>query len=265
MALTLHTRIYGQGNQGKPLVILHGLYGSAINWGSIANTLAKEGFMVYAMDLRNHGASPHHPSMTYVEMAADVLQTMAEHGLTQASCLGHSMGGKTAMMLALMAPSAIDRLIVADIAPVDYTRRSQNKAHRALIAAMATLDLKPIRSRTEADHALRPSITEHDLRAFLLSNLVHREGRFCWRINLDAIGKALPDILDFKAPPGRAFAGPTLFLSGGQSDYVRQEDFDHARLLFPNAQWKVIENARHWLHVDAPEAVYRAIFSFLSS
>lgn len=262
MALSLHARTYGEG---KPLVILHGLYGSGINWGSMAHKLAEHGFKVYALDLRNHAASPHHPSMTYVEMAADVLQTVAEHGLTQASFLGHSMGGKTAMMLALMVPAIMDHLIVADIAPVNYRGRIQDKAHRDLIGTMASLDLQRIHSRGEADHALTPSIPEHDLRTFLLSNLVHRQGHFQWRINLDAIAQGLPEILDFKPPPGRTFAGPALFLSAGQSDYVRQDDFDQARPLFPNAQWQVIEGARHWLHVDAPEATFAAIFSFLSS
>jgi pimeloyl-ACP methyl ester carboxylesterase len=262
MALSLHVRAYGEG---RPLVILHGLYGSGHNWNGIARKLAEQGFAVHAMDLRNHGASLHRPSMTYVAMAADVLQTLAEQGVLHASFIGHSMGGKTAMMLALMMPEAIDRLVVADIAPVDYTGRGQHGAHRGWLDAMLALDVQAVGARSQADHLLSTRIPDHHLRAFLLSNLVYRDGQFHWRVNLEAINQALPDILNFNPPPGRQFAGPTLFISGSQSDYFGQDDWIQAQALFPAAQWQVIEGARHWLHVDAPDTTFDAIFAFLSS
>jgi esterase len=239
--------------EGPAVVLLHGLFGSASNWGRIQRRLA-ETRTVLAMDLRNHGSSPHDPAMTYPDMAEDVAETMAEHGVGAAGVLGHSMGGKVAMQLALARPALVARLLVADVAPVRYEPH-----FRVIAAAMRAMPLTPGLGRAEASTALEASTPDPAVRGFLLQNL-----RFgappAWRIGLDEIAAALPEIEGW---PGQGrYDGPTLVLRGERSDYVLPEHRPLFRALFPAARFVTLRDAGHWLHADAPEPFLATVSSF---
>jgi pimeloyl-ACP methyl ester carboxylesterase len=238
-----------------PLLIAHGLYGSARNWGVIARRLAV-GREVLAVDMRNHGESPHFATHTYADMAADLAQVIAAHG-GRADVLGHSMGGKAAMLLALTQGALVNRLIVADIAPVAY----QHDQIRH-IDAMRGLDLRGVTTRTEADRRLSASVPDPALRAFFLQSLDVRTDPPQWRLNLDVLAEEMPGIVGWPQVHGR-FDGPTLFLSGAQSRYVMPEHRVPIRALFPAAQFAAIDGAGHWLHAEQPRAFEDAVRAFL--
>jgi len=180
------------GNQDDaPLIILHGFFASSRNWRQVAEKLAAR-FHIYVLDMRNHGASPHHPLMDYPAMAADLLQFMENRGLTTASLLGHSMGGKVAMWFALNHPERMDKLIVADIAPSVISTASTN-----LIQALKTLPLHEISNRKQAELLLASAIPELGYRQFLLQNLILKDGAYCWRIDLDIFYRMAPHIIAF--------------------------------------------------------------------
>jgi esterase len=253
----LHAKQYSA--QGTPVVILHGLYGNQGNWSAHARQLA-EHYAVYAFDVRNHGQSPHAGAMLLSEMAADVAETMAGLGLDDAHLIGHSMGGKIAMLLALQQPERIRSLIVVDIAPVDY-----HKSQDGVLQALLTLDLAALDSRTDADQRLAPEIPEKAVRDFLLANLQRSgEGGFQWRINLAAIARSFSDITGW---PGLAavYSGPVLFIRGEASDYILPEFQQETLRQFPNATLKTVSGAGHWVHSEKPEAVQRLIRNFLDA
>ena len=232
----------------------------ARNWASIAKKLAGS-HRVYALDLRNHGGSPWAPSMTYREMAGDVRAFMTRHGLTGATVLGHSMGGKTAMMLALEHGDLVGRLVVVDIAPVAYRH-----SHAPLIEFMRAADPGAAGRRAEVDAWLAPAIPEAPLRAFLLQNLVSEDGRLRWRINLDALAANMDALVGFPAlAPALGYRGPVLFLAGGRSDYVRAEDHGLIRRLFPTAKIESIPTAGHWVHAEDPPAFLARVQAFLGA
>ena len=251
----LHVVEHGEGTAAPPLLIAHGLFGSARNWNAIARRLS-DGRKVLAADMRNHGASPRLPSQSYPEMAEDLAEVIARHG-GRADVLGHSMGGKAAMALALARPGRVRRLIVADIAPVAYAH-----SHAGLIRAMRGLDLKRIASRAEADALLAADLPDPALRAFLLQSLDLKERR--WRLNLDVLERDMEKITGVPPIEGR-FAGPALFLNGSRSAYLRPEH--HARILelFPAARFAQIEGAGHWLHAEQPRAFEEAVRAFLDA
>ena len=246
----------GETGQGAPVVLLHGLFGAGGNFAGIARRLAA-GFRVLSPDLRNHGSSPHSPAMAYAGMAEDVLETLARHGTGPAAVVGHSMGGKVAMQLALLHPGAVSRLVVADIAPVPYP-----PAFRGFAEAMLALPLQPGLTRGAADQALAAAVPDAGVRAFLLSNL--RTGPApSWRIGLAEVAAALPEIEGWAAPAG-TYPGPTLVLRGDRSDYVRPEHRPLFRALFPAARFASLRGAGHWLHADAPEAFAETVRGFLA-
>jgi len=223
------------------VILLHGLFGSARNLGSVQRALAAR-FRVIAMDLRNHGASPHAAGMDYAVQASDVLETMDALRVGPAAVIGHSMGGKAAMRLALDHPDAVSALIVADIAPVPYPSHfgTYASAMRALPRGI---------SRAKADAVLAPSVPDSGIRSFLLQNL--RPGQTPpWRIGLDFIAKALPEIEGWAAPPGVHYDGPVLFVAGERSEYIRPEYRPMIRALFPTARFVTVRHAGHWLHAD---------------
>lgn len=256
-AIPLHAQVVGDG---EPLVILHGLFGSARNWGVIARRLAGLR-QVHALDARNHGASPWAETMTYTEMAGDLAGYIEAHALAPCDILGHSMGGKTAMTLALTHPGLVRRLIVADIAPVRYVHGAQD-AYGSYIEAMLGLDLAIIKRRSEADAALASSIPEPSLRAFLVQNLQDGGGGFHWRINLRGIEENLENLTDFPVAGGH-FDGPTTFLTGELSNYVRPRDEPAIRRLFPAARMIEIGDAGHWPHAEQPERFLRLVTAAL--
>ncbi len=244
--MLLNTAETGSGD-GPPLVVLHGLFGAARNWTAIARRLSAR-HRVLAMDLRNHGASPRAEAMDYPAMAADVAETMEAAGAAPAAVLGHSMGGKTAMALALTRSGLVSRLLVADIAPVPYPPRQAR-----IVAAMRAVPLRPGLARREADAALlAEGVQDPATRAFLLQNLRFEGEAPAWRCGLDEIAAALADIEGFPEFASR-YEGPALFLLGERSDYVQPEHRPRIRGLFPAARFLTLRGTGHWLHAEKPE------------
>jgi pimeloyl-ACP methyl ester carboxylesterase len=258
MTLDLATLDYGEDRPGRPLVVLHGLFGSARNWATLARRFAEDRPVICA-DLRNHGASPWAEAMDYPTLAADLAALIDRRGLDRPAVLGHSMGGKAAMRLALDRPDAVERLVVLDIAPVPYGDR-----HSAYVEAMRAVPVDRLSRRTEADAYLAEAVPEAPLRAFLLQNLVSSDGALAWRINLAAIAAAMADLVAWPDPPaGRTFDGPTLVLRGGASDYVGEAGEAAIARLFPAATVETIPGAGHWAHAEQPDAVFRKVADFL--
>jgi len=243
---------------GTPLALLHGLYGQAINFASVQRRLAN-GRRVIALDLRNHGTSPHAPTMSYPAMAEDVLETLRDLGALPCALVGHSMGGKVAMVAALEAPAAVSRLLVADIAPVAYDHAG---FHGRYVAAMRALTLRPGLTRAEADAALAEAVPDAPTRSFLLQNLRFGEA-MGWRLNLEAIEPALPALAGWPDMEDAVYRGPTLFLAGARSDYVRPEARPAIHALFPAARVVTLKEAGHWIHADDPEGFVSVVEAFV--
>ena len=240
----------------SPLVVLHGLFGSVRNWGAIARRLSAR-HRVLAMDLRNHGASPRADAMDYPGMAGDVAETMGAAGATPAAVLGHSMGGKAAMALALARPELVSRLLVADIAPIPYPPRQAR-----IVNAMRAVPLRPGLPRREADAALlAEGVQDPATRAFLLQNLRFEGEAPAWRCGLDEIAAAMARIEDFPDFASR-YEGPALFLLGERSDYVQPEHRPRIRELFPAARFLTLRGTGHWLHAEKPEEFVGVAESF---
>ncbi|MEM8958258.1 MAG: alpha/beta fold hydrolase [Pseudomonadota bacterium] len=252
----LATKEHGDVRAGQvPLLIAHGLYGSARNWGVIAKRLS-DSRPVIAVDMRNHGASPWVDSHSYFDLAADLAEVIEAHG-GRADVLGHSMGGKAAMVLACTQPDRVNRLIVADIAPVAYEHSQIQFAD-----AMRGLDLAGVTTRTEADARLAQTVEDKGIRAFLLQSLDVPAGR--WRLNLDVLTRDMAGIVGF-VPLAGSFEGPTLFLSGAASDYVLPEHRPEIKRLFPKARFVKIPHAGHWLHAEKPREFEAAVRVFLDA
>jgi esterase len=273
MTVRLAAVAYGSG---PTLAILHGLFGSGRNWATLAQRLAAHRRVVL-LDLRNHGASPWADTMDYVALAADVRATMHALGHSRFALLGHSMGGKAAMMAALAHGAEIERLVLVDIAPVAYPPR-----HLGHVRAMRALDLTGITRRAEADARLAPDVADGAERAFLLQNLVFdplpdrpphmgearvaERRRARWRLNLDAIERGMTSLVGFPAlPADAAYPGPTLFVAGGRSGYLLPEHEPAIRRLFPVAQIVRIADAGHWLHAERPRAFLDVVEPFLTA
>jgi len=254
---------FDQG-QGAPLVILHGLFGTLDNWQTLARRWATEaGLRVVSMDLRNHGRSFHSPEHSYALMAADVLALFDHLGLgPDTTLLGHSMGGKVAMRLALDHPGRLARLVVVDIAP-----RFSNMAHQDdILAGLHALDLAHLGSRQAADAVLARYVGNAGTRQFLLKNLYRRDdNRFAWRINLDVLAAQLPAIGEATAG-AIPFAKPVLFIRGGNSDYITPDDKLHGiPALFPNSQVATVLDAGHWVHAEKPDEVFGLVRAFVGA
>ncbi len=246
-----------EAGSGPPLILLHGLFGAGQNWGAIRKALAPR-FRVLTPDLRNHGASPHAAGMTYAAMAADVMGTMDAAGIDQAAILGHSMGGKVAMTLALTHPERVSRLVIADIAPVRYP-----PSLRAYIAAMQALPLRAGLTRRDADAALAATIPEAGIRAFLLQSLRLEIDPPAWRLGLAELAAAMPEIEGFEVPPDTRYDGPTLVMAGESSRYIRPENQALFEKLFPQLRFVTVPKAGHWIHAENPAGFLAALESFL--
>lgn len=238
----LHTVLTGTPTDQPPLLIVHGLYGSARNWGAIAKRMS-ENRLVLTVDQRNHGFSDWRSSHSYLDMAADLAEVITSHGAPM-DVIGHSMGGKAAMVLALQHPDLLRRLIVADIAPVSYTH-----TQIGFIDAMRALDFSQIDKRSDADRLLAADVEDAGIRAFLLQSIDIKAKR--WRLNLDVLEAEMPKIMSFP-DLGKQFTNPTLFLSGGASDYVQPEHRTDIKALFPKARFARIPDTGHWLHAEKP-------------
>lgn len=242
---------------GKPLVILHGLFGSADNWFSIAKELEKD-FTLYLVDQRNHGDSPHSEEWNYEVMVEDLKELIDEEGLDKIYLMGHSMGGKTAMNFAVEYPERVDRLIVADIAPRYYEVH-----HQTILEGLNSIKLDQIKSRKEADDQLAKYIDEVGIRQFLLKSLGRNSEGFVWKINLPVITGNIEEVGEELDSDGK-YEGPTLFLGGSNSNYIRQEDLPDILEHFPNYQIEFVQDAGHWLHAEKPEAVIQEVRRFLN-
>lgn len=249
----LATTHYPSDGPAAPLLIAHGLFGSARNWNVIAKRMGDRGPLA-TVDMRNHGASPALPSHSYADMGNDLAEVIATNW-GAADVVGHSMGGKAAMVLALSAPKRVRRLVVADIAPVAYGHSQQG-----MIDAMRRVDLSAVTRRSDADAALAQSVEDAGVRAFLLQSLDVTAQR--WRLNLDVLEAEMDKIIGFPEVTG-TFEGPTLFLSGATSDYVRPAHRDKIRSHFPNARFAKIPGAGHWLHAEKPREFEAALRVFL--
>ncbi len=245
---------FGDETAHPPILIVHGLFGSGRNWGVIAKRLSSDR-QVITVDMRNHGHSPWFESQTYPDMAGDLAEVIMTIGGT-ADIIGHSMGGKAAMMLALSQPNLVRRLLVADIAPTAY-----NHSQTPLITAMRGLDLTNVSLRSEADQKLAEQIDAPSVRAFLLQSLDIPNKR--WRLNLDVLEAEMDKIVGFPNISNAAFAGPALFLAGGASHYVRPEHRPDIKRLFPAARLAKIPGAGHWLHAEKPREFEAAARAFL--
>jgi len=251
--LTTYTTPSDGPETAPPLLIAHGLFGSARNWGAMAKRLATTRRVV-SVDMRNHGASPWRPKHGYEDLAADLAEVIEAIG-RPIDVLGHSMGGKAAMALALTRPDLVRRLIVGDIAPVSY---AHTQLH--LIDAMRALDLSAITRRSEADAALRGPIPEAGVRAFLLQSLDVPGQR--WALNLDILAAEMPRITGWPGFAGR-FDGPVLVLVGAQSRYVLPEHHALFAAPFPAHRIATVKSAGHWLHADRPSEVASLVLAFL--
>ncbi|PJE80975.1 Esterase YbfF [invertebrate metagenome] len=254
--MQLYSKI--QGN-GEDILLLHGLFGSHENLGVIQRHLVNRGYRVHGIDLRNHGRSFWSDIMDYPTMASDILAYMNEKKLESASLIGHSMGGKVAMQLTLDHPDRICKLVIIDIAPVTYLPSHNNE-----LRGMSALDIENLSTRQEADGQLKRLVPELPIRQFLLKNLRPRNNwGYQWRINLTAITHAYRNILNGIDPSTIPCINPALFLKGEASAYIQTEHHAAIKQFFPHYQLACIPGARHWLHVDAPQAVCQHITHFI--
>jgi esterase len=252
--MKLHHRILGAG---PPLLILHGLLGSLDNWMPHAQQLSTC-FQVTLLDLRNHGHSPHDAEFNYDVMAADVAEFIRDQNLGPVSLIGHSMGGKVAMRFAQLHPGLVQKLIVVDMSPREYAPR-----HEEILAAMHALELHQFQQRNEVEAALLSTVPDKNVRQFLLKNLGRDEaGRLRWKPNVAAL-RASYHLIRNAVPPEIPFGGPTLFVRGGKSDYIREPDVTLIRKMFPQAKLETIATAGHWVHAEAPEEFIQIITEFL--
>ncbi|MCC5989022.1 MAG: alpha/beta fold hydrolase [Pararhodobacter sp.] len=256
--MRLNVVAHGQGGERPPLLIVHGLFGSARNWGVIAKRLSAQR-RVLAVDMRNHGDSPFAERHRYPDLAAD-LAGVIEGQRGAMDVLGHSMGGKAAMWLALNRPELVNRLVVADIAPAAY-----GHSQRHLIEAMQALPIETLSSRAEADRLLAATVAEAPVRAFLLQSLDLRSQPPRWRLNLDTLAREMDHITGWPDAAGLTpFEGASLFLAGATSDYVRPEHRETIRSLFPRARMAKLAGAGHWLHAEKPREFEQVLRSFLT-
>lgn len=240
--------------EGPPVLILHGLFGSGSNWRQVVRELAST-YRVLAVDLRNHGASPWADTMSYLEMADDVLRLIERERLSRPAVVGHSMGGKVAMALALMYPKQVGRLSVVDIAPVPYADRLS-----AFAEAMRAVDTLHAASREEVRQRLAGMVPDAGVVPFLMQNLVARNAHFDWRLNLGAILGAVPTLCGFPQElRSLRFTGPVQVIAGARSDYVASSDGEAFQPMFPQARVEVIEGAGHWVHADRPGTFIAAV------
>jgi pimeloyl-ACP methyl ester carboxylesterase len=245
--LSLHYREAGRAT-GEPVLLLHGLFGSAANWGRVSRILADD-WRVLVPDLRNHGQSPHAAQHDYPAMAADLVALLDRLEIEAATLVGHSMGGKVAMHLALTAPHRVARLGVVDMAPVRYAHDFDD-----VLQAFDAVDPGAIAGRSDAERAMADRRVAAGMRAFLLQNLVRdADGGWRWRLNLAALRRAQPDLRGFPdVEPGTAYTGPARFIRGALSDYVRPEHEARVRELFPGAAICEVAAAGHWVHAEQP-------------
>ena len=263
---------YKKIGQGMPLVILHGLYGNSDNWHTIGKILAEK-YEVYLPDLRNHGKSPHSNEHNYEILQQDLFEFLTKLNIKKAIIVGHSMGGKTAMLFALMHPEFVEKLVIVDIAPKSYKSlldfNPQIIEHLNIINAYLSVNIGQMKSRTELDHAFAVYIKSNHLRHFLLKNASRDStGKFLWLINIEALKRALPEVMDWPKIdklPILENRIPTLFIRGEKSNHVNDSDLKEIKQLFPLAEVTTIFDAGHWVHAEQQALFLNALNVFLET
>jgi pimeloyl-ACP methyl ester carboxylesterase len=251
----LHSRIEGQG---KPLLIIHGFLGMSDNWKTFGALYAVEGFQVHLLDLRNHGKSFHSADFSYEIMAQDVLEYCQAHQLKKVSIIGHSMGGKVAMLLATIHPELIDKLIVADIGPKYYAPH-----HQDILAGLNAVDFSTKPDRAQVEEMLYPYIPDFGTRQFLMKSLYWIEpGQLAYRFNLPVFNAKI-EVIGTALPEEAHFENPTLFMRGGNSNYILDSDLTEIKKHFPNFELATIPNVGHWLHAENPKMFFEITAQFL--
>ena len=255
-SIELHFRQFGE-RTARPLLLLHGLFGSSANWLGIARRL-QDRYRLILPDLRNHGRSPHTQRMDYPAMAKDILQLLARLEIPTTHIIGHSMGGKVAMWLALTQPERVDRLVVVDVAPVAYAHRFET-----IFAGLQAIDLGCLSDRREADRQLAGQVESKQVRGYLLQNLVKQADGWAWRLNLPILKRAIATLAGFPDPGAMSFPGDALFIYGGNSNYVQSEHVAAIRNGFPFARLRSVAGAGHWVYADQPDGFIHALDAFL--
>ncbi|MDD5150327.1 MAG: alpha/beta fold hydrolase [Flavobacterium sp.] len=251
----LYSKIEGSG---KPLLILHGFLGMSDNWKTMGTQFAANGCEVHLLDLRNHGRSFHSEEFSYAIMVQDVYDYCQANNLEKINILGHSMGGKTAMLFATTYPEMVEKLIVADIGPKFYPQH-----HQTILAGLNAVDFSKKPSRNEVEEILSQYITDFGTRQFLMKSLYwHEPGQLAFRFNLSVFNQKMEEI-GKPFPENAIFNKPTLFIRGGNSNYVLDEDFQNIQQHFPDSRIETIPNAGHWLHAENPKLFYEITSSFL--
>ncbi|NJO91641.1 MAG: alpha/beta fold hydrolase [Chloroflexia bacterium] len=263
---------YRKFGEGVPIIILHGLYGSSDNWITIGRALSEE-FEVWLVDQRNHGKSPHNQVHTYQAMQEDLKELMDEHKINKAILIGHSMGGKTVMKFAIENPERVSHLIVLDIAPKSYLPwlevESDSLNHKAIMESMLSVDFKGIKHRSELDEKLSKKIRSTRIRQFILKNVKRKEDKsFGWRLNIEALYENLHQIVDGFLITGQSIGEEitgfsVLFVKGGDSEYLTEEDKERIQDIFPYAEFKTIDGAGHWLHAEQPDELLKVLRGFI--
>lgn len=259
--MKLFYRVLGNENEEdslnkKPLFILHGLFGSSDNWQTLAKKFA-ENYVVYLVDQRNHGHSPHDDAFDYDLMADDFYALINDLGLSKINVIGHSMGGKTVINFAKNHSELLDKMIVVDISHKQYPMH-----HEQILAGLNAIDLSSIRTRGSADKVLSEYVSELGVRQFLLKNLYWIEkGQLAWRINIPVLSKAIQNIID--AIEFDVIAVNTLFVRGGRSNYILETDYSEIESKFTNSEIYSIEESGHWIHAEAPLEFYTKAIDFL--
>lgn len=251
----LYSRIEGQG---RALLIIHGFLGMSDNWKSFGSLYAAEGFQIHMLDLRNHGKSFHSDNFSYDVMSQDVLEYCQEHNLDKVSIIGHSMGGKVAMLFATLYSEMVEKLIVADIGPKYYKPH-----HQDIFAGLNAVDFSSKPSRTEVEEILYPFIPDFGTRQFLMKNLYWVEpGQLGFRFNLEVFNKEI-EVIGTGLPEGNIFGKPTMFIRGGNSNYILDADLPEIKKHFPNFELVTIPNVGHWLHAENPKLFFEETARFL--
>ncbi len=242
--------------EGEPLIIVHGLFGSADNWQTLAKQYS-ETYSVYLVDLRNHGHSPHSEDFSYNLMAEDLHELILDEQIMFAHFLGHSMGGKAVMRYAQRWPEFVEKLIVADMGMKAYPPH-----HEKILAALLEIDDQLISSRKQAEKILQKYVPEPGIRQFLMKNLYwYEKGDLRWRMNVKVLERSMPAILS--ALPQEKIEAETLFIRGQMSNYVLDDDFAEIQSTIPRVHFDTIKNAGHWLHAEAPEDFFKSTARFL--
>lgn len=249
--------VFKKLGSGDPLVILHGLFGSLDNWQTLGREFAED-FTVYLIDQRNHGHSPHSDEFSYELMAEDLKEFFTDQGIDNATIIGHSMGGKTAMRFAQLYPENVNKIVIADMGIKSYRPH-----HQEIIDAFYALDLESLQSRKDAEAFMKPLIPNFSVRQFLLKNLYRKsKTEFAWRVNFPVIEESMDNIL---APlPENVVNNPALFIYGENSAYVKNADFENIRNVFPLAEFASLPTG-HWIHAEDAEGFYKKVKEYVTS